>query len=338
MENWGQPGRPPKRPDLQIDTRQLRILLAVLDHGSVTRAAQALGLSQPAVSQVLRRMRDLSDDPLLVRSGAKLVPTQRAERMIAPLRRSLETIDAAFRPEETFDPDREDVVFRIASADCMEAFFLPRLTARIRSAAPRARLLFRSVVADYDYAAALETGELDVVIANWPGPPGNLRTRRLLSDDMVCIYGMDHPFNLRSAITLDDYMAQSHVAPTPISPVLPGPVDGPLAELGLYRNIQVIVPEFNIVPYVLMSSDLVFTSSQSFARHYRAFLPIRSIPAPPEFGQMQFYLLWHERVQSSPANMWLRAQMTAIARTLQTEAAQPIGTAPAERGMIGQYK
>jgi len=321
MENWGQPGNPDNRQNLHIDTRQLRIFLEVLAHGSVTRAAEALQLSQPAVSQVLRQLRDLSGDVLLVRSGSKLVPTPRAEAMLAPLTQSLEAIEAAFRPDEVFEPSRTDIVFRIASADCMEAFFLPRLIARIRHSAPRARILLRSIVADFDYAAALERGDLDVVIANWPGPPGNLRTRRLMTDRMVCIFGVEHPFSMRRTITLNDYMDQAHVAPLPVSSIRPGPVDGRLAELGLYRNIQVVVPEFNIVPYVLMSSDLVFTSSESFARHYRAILPIRSLPAPPEFDQMQFYLLWHERAQTAPANRWLRSEMTAVAQELSHNSA-----------------
>lgn len=323
MDEWGQPGRAEYRNEPQIDTRQIRIFLAVLDHGSVTLAANALGITQPAVSQVLRRWRDMTGDPLLVRSGSKLVPTQKAEEMVAPLRQSLEKIGTAFSGAPDFDPKRDDLVFRVASADCMEAFFLPRLISEIRAAAPNARLHLRSIVPGYDYAAALEKGELDIVIANWPGPPGNLRTVRLMVDDTVCIFGADHALaSFPEGVTLDEYIALDHVAPMPISPLAPGPIDGKLAELGHYRNIRVIVPEFNIVPYVLLSSDMVFTSSANFARHYQRFLPIRSVPAPTEFGQMRFYLLWHERAQASPLNRWLRAQMIRIGQDLQLQTDQ----------------
>ncbi|ASM75236.1 HTH-type transcriptional regulator SyrM 1 (plasmid) [Pseudosulfitobacter pseudonitzschiae] len=317
MDEWGQPGKIKHQVEPQIDTRQIRIFLSVLELGSVTRAANALGITQPAVSQVLRRLRDMTDDPLLVRSGSKLIPTIRAEEMLGPLRTSLKTIDAAFQSDQSFDPARDDLVFRIASADCMEAFFLPRFISEIRKSAPNARIHLRSIVSGYDYAMALEKGELDLVIANWPGPPGNLRTVRLMTDEMVCIVGPDHDLKETERVTLDDYMGLEHVAPSPFSPRVQGPIDGKLAELGLFRNIRVIVPEFNIVPYVLMSTDLVFTSSVSFARHYELFLPIRSIPAPPEFGTMQFYLLWHERAQASPMNRWLRAEMIRIARDLE---------------------
>lgn len=316
MDDWGQPGG---QRFLQLDLRQLHTLLILLETCSITGTAVRLGHSQPAVSQTLRRLRDLIGDPLLVRSGARMVPTVRAARMIAPLRKALAGFDNAIRPEDRFDPSAGEHVFRIAAADCMEAYFVPRLIGRIRNAAPQSRIILRSVVAGYDYAAALENDELDVVIANWPSPPGNLRTVRLLSDDMACIFAADHPLNLTRRLTLDAYLALDHVAPTPLSTVVPGPVDGRLTDLGLTRNIKVIVPEFNLVPYALMSSDLVFTSSRQFARHYEAFLPIRSMPAPPEFGQMRFYLLWHERAQTSAANHWLRGQIVEIARSLGCE-------------------
>tara|TARA_R100000750_G_scaffold27511_2_gene17580 strand:- start:2880 stop:3833 length:954 start_codon:yes stop_codon:yes gene_type:complete len=317
VDEWGQPGKTGHQIEPQIDTRQIRIFLSVLELGSVTLAANALGITQPAVSQVLRRLRDMTGDPLFVRSGSKLIPTIRAEEMLEPLRASLETIGSAFQSDQAFDPSRNDLVFRIASADCMEAFFLPRLISEIRKSAPNARIHLRSIVSGYDYATALEDGELDLVVANWPGPPGNLRTVRLMTDEMVCIFGPDHVLNGSAEVTLDEYMALEHVAPSPVSPREHGPVDGKLTELGLYRNIRVIVPEFNIVPYVLMSTDLVFTSSVSFARHYEMFLPIRSIPAPHEFGMMRFYLLWHERAQASPMNRWLRTEMIRIAADLQ---------------------
>ena len=318
MDKWGQPKRPIETALSDVDTRALRVLLTLLDCRSVTLAAVALGLSQPSVSQTLRKMRELTDDRLLVRSGAKLVLTERAQTMIEPLRQSLASLEEIIKPAKAFDPTQRDYTFRIASADCMEAFFLPRLIARIRAQAPASRIMLRSVVANFDYAAALESGELDVVIGNWPSPPDNLRTVRLLSDDMVCIFGRDHPLNQKRLLTLAEYMTLEHVAPAPLSPVVPGPIDGRLAEMGLSRDIRVMLPEFNLVPYVLMSTDLVFTSSRNFARHYEALLPISSVPAPEEFGRMNFYLLWHERAQNASANQWLRAQIAAVAHNLET--------------------
>lgn len=323
MDKWGRPKKPLEAEAVDLDTRQLRALLTILECGGVTAAALALGQTQPAVSRILRRMREATGDPLLVRSGSRLVPTARGQAMLEPLRRALASIDEAIRPgpAPVFDPASQAHEFRLASADCMGAFFLPRLISSICGAAPRARIMVRAVVADFDYAAALEKGDIDAVIANWPSPPGNLRSLRLISDDLVCLFGPSHPLSRKSRITLEDYMALEHIAPSPLSTTTPGPIDGRLAELGLTRDIRVMAPEFNLVPYVLLSTNLVFTSSRGFARHYQGFLPIRALPAPEEFGQMRFYLLWHERSQHSAPHRWLRGRISEAAHQISAELA-----------------
>lgn len=311
----------PEQPDTHLDSRQLRILLTLLEQRSVTRTAEMLEQSQPYVSLVLRRLRAKLGDPLLVRSGSKLVPTERALQIAEPLRAVLAGIDEIVRPDAAFEPETATGTFRIASADCMEAFFLPRLISRIRQTAPGMRLMLRSIEAGYDYAAALEKGELDAVIGNWPSPPQNLRTVHLLVDDIVCLFGSGHKLARTRRLTMKRYLENDHLAPVPTSATDPGPIDGRLAELGLSRDIRVFVPEFNLVPYVLVSSDLVFTSSRHFAEHYAGFLPIVSIDAPEEFGKMRFYLLWHERTQTAPSSIWLRKQIIAVARELERESA-----------------
>ncbi len=325
MDNWGQPKRPVESAGVDVDIRHLRALLAILERRSVTAAATALGQSQPAVSQILRRMREVAGDPLLVRSGAKMVPTERALAMLEPLRRALADLEGAIRPPQAFDPASQDHEFRIASADCMGAFFTPRLISSIRSASPRSRIMLRAVVAGFDYVQALEKGEIDAVIANWPSPPGNLRMTRLMSDRMVCLFGPGHPLRGESRILMKRYMELGHIAPSPLSVSAPGPVDGRLAELGLTRDIRVMAPEFNLIPYVLLNTDLVFTSSRGFARHYQGILPIRSLPAPEEFGVMRFYLLWHERMQQSAAHRWLRERVVEVAHRVAAEIAADSG-------------
>ena len=204
----------------------------------------------------------------------------------------------------------------------MEAFFLPRLIAVIRDAAPYARLQLRSIEAEFDYVTALEQGELDAVIGNWPTPPENLKTVQLLSDDIVCVFKHDHHFAGLDHLSMEQYLRADHLAPMPSSLSAEGPIDGRLTELGLKRDIIVTVPEFNVVPYVLLKSDLVFTSCRHFADHYSRSLPIESVNAPDEFGEMRFYLLWHERAHASAANMWLRSQIVSVARSLTDEPAQ----------------
>lgn len=301
-----------------INTRELRVLLTLLEERSVTRTAEALDLTQPFVSLVLRRLREATGDPILVRSGAKLVLTVRGEVMIEPLRAALEGIGRVVGQPAEFDPLQAEGDFRIASADCMEAIILPSLVARLREVAPGVRITVRAIDQAFDYAGALERDELDVVISNWPGPPQHLKTARLLSEEVVCLFGPEHPFRGQEAITLDDYLAAEHLAPVPRSKADPGPIDSHLATAGVKRDIRVMLPEFNLIPHMLMNGQLVFTSSANFARYQCSILPLASLPAPAECGTLDFYLLWHERAQADARNSWLRQQIMAVARDLKS--------------------
>lgn len=300
----------------QIDSRQLRILLALLEARSVTQAARALDLSQPYVSLVLKRLREIVHDPILVRSGAKMVLTERGEAMIEPTRAALSGIERIVTPPDGFSPAGATGVFRIASADCMEAIILPPLVEQLRRAAPAARVLVRAIDQGYDYAGALERDELDVAICNWPGPPRHLKTAHILSEDVVCLFGPNHPFAVLDTVSIDDYLAAGHLAPVARSRADPGPIDSHLAEHGLKRDIRVMVPEFNLIPHMLLNSSLVFTSSAHFARYFCTLLPLFSRPAPPECGKLRFYLLWHERAHANGRNAWLRRQIASVVKNL----------------------
>lgn len=300
----------------QIDTRQLRVLQALLEECSVTRAAKILDQSQPHVSLTLRKLRDIVGDPILVRSGSKMVLTERGLGLRAHVRGVLDGIDKIVGSPDDFDPGSATKAFRIASADCLEAIFLPPLIARLRGQAPESRVIVRGIDAGFDYAEALERDELDAVICNWPGAPSHLKTAHLMTEDVVCLMGPQHPLAGRGALGIDDYLAAGHIAPVARSRADPGPIDMQLAQHGLRRNIQTMVAEFNLIPHILMGTDLIFTSSARFSGYFSSLMPLRSVVAPAEVGSLRFYLLWHERAQSDARNIWLRGQISAVARSL----------------------
>ncbi|MFC5738693.1 LysR family transcriptional regulator [Sinirhodobacter huangdaonensis] len=300
----------------QIDTRQLRVLQVLLEECSVTRAAKILDQSQPHVSLTLRKLREITGDPILVRSGSKLVPTERGLGMLAHVRAVLGGIDRIVGSPEVFDPGASAATFRLASADCMEAIFLPPLLQRLREQAPGARVVVRGIDASFDYAEALERDEIDAVICNWPGAPGHLKTAHLMTEDIVCLMGPQHPLAGRDRLSVEEYLSADHIAPVARSRADPGPIDLQLAEHGLRRDIQVMVAEFNLIPHILLASDVIFTSSARFAGYFESLMPLRSVSAPEMFGGLKFFLLWHERAQSDPRNIWLRGQITAVARSL----------------------
>ena len=299
-----------------IDARQLRVLRTLLEERSVTKTAQLLEQSQPYVSLVLRRLREVVGDPILVRSGSKMVLTERGETMIEPTRAALAGIEKIVSVPRAFDPKLDEGTFRIASADCLEAFLLPQLVDRLRAAAPLSRIVIRAVDQAYDYAGALERDELDALIANWPGAPNHLKTARLLGEEVSCLFASHHPFASMERISIEDYLRAEHVAPVARSKADPGPIDSQLATHGLKRDIRVMLPEFTLIPYILQSSNLVFTSSRHFAQHFCSLLPLRSLPAPRECGSLGFHLLWHERSHVTGRNVWLRNQIMSVARGL----------------------
>lgn len=301
-----------------LDVRLMRTLLLLVTECSVSRTAEILGQTQPTVSLALKRLRDLIGDPILVRSGATLVPTERGVELRDTVRRLLADIDAHLAPPATFDPARSDRRFRIVAANCLGAVFLPRIFRAVARQAPGLRIDVVPLPAADTLMTELSSGEIDLVLANWPNPPDALRMAPLLSTGIKCLVWNGHPLaDARAPLTMERYLAQSHLSPTTDQRLQVSPIDGRLLELGLRRRITATVPEYAIVPHVLDQSDLVFTTGAPFAEDIARDDRFALVDAPPEFGQMHFYLLWHDARHSSPAHLWLRNLLKDIAADLK---------------------
>jgi DNA-binding transcriptional LysR family regulator len=298
-----------------LDLLHLSILNLLLQDCSVTKVAEKSGFTQPAVSRMLRRMREVLDDPLLVRGGSSMALTERAAAMRAPLQEILAQV-ACLEATIAFDPATTERTFNIACADCLAPVFLPRIIGRLTRAGPRIRVRMRLIDPAFDATQALESGSIDIVINNRPMPREDLRTSPLYTDEVVCMMRSDHPLADAKKLTLARYLSAQHLAPQPSSTRELGPVDGELAKAGYRRTIVATVPEFNLVPYVLIDSDLIFTTGRCFAEHYARTMPIAVIRAPSEFQSMRFYQLWHERNHTSVSNRWLRQQVLEVSKSL----------------------
>ena len=199
----------------KIDLHLIRVLHTVLTERSVSRAAVRLGMHQPAVSAALKRLRDLAGDPLLVRSGASMMPTDAALRMVEPAALILRSAEALFSDARGFDPRTATRTFRVAASDYLDPLFLPQLVARIKTQAPLCPIEILPLSADAHYHAHLAQGDVDVVIGNWPQPPDDLHMGRLFGDEVVCLVNQDHPA-VRRGWTEADWLAAEHIAPTQI--------------------------------------------------------------------------------------------------------------------------
>ncbi|CAL93296.1 LysR substrate-binding domain-containing protein [Azoarcus olearius] len=296
-----------------LDAHLLRVLHVLLTEGSVSRAARRLNQSQPAVSTALKRLRDITGDKLLVRSRTGMTPTERGAELLEPVRIALEQMERIAAGPEGFEPANSRRVFNIATPDYLNALMLGDIVADIHRQAPGAQVAFHSMTQTFDYPRALESGELDLVIGNWPNPPEHLRTAPLFEDRMVVMMRTGHPL-AGAPLTLSAWLAAEHVVPTSYSVGQRGVVDVYLARERLRRNVVAHVPYFHMAPYMVLQSDLVFTAPARFASHYADFLPMAVVDAPAELPRMAYYLLWHDRSQHSAECRWLRERIIRAAR------------------------
>ena len=310
------------RPADPVDSYLLRVLVTLVTERNVSRTAIRLNQSQPAISTALKRLREVFDDPLLVREKGGMAPTERALALREHARRALGEIDAMRAGAEQFDPASSPQTFRIGSPDFMIASFLAGAVARFCREAPRARLAVLPLGPAFDYEAALAQGELDVVIGNWPQPPQHLHLSVLLEDEIVCLMSRHDPRATRG-LTRAQYLAARHLVPLPYSPSQRGVVETHLANLRVARDARVVVPYFELAPYLLVDTDLVFTTARHFAAHYARMLPLAISAAPFDFPRMRFYQLWHERSQPSPAHRWFRGLLSDAARRV-VHASEPM--------------
>ncbi|HYW58339.1 MAG TPA: LysR family transcriptional regulator [Polaromonas sp.] len=302
----------------KIDLHLIRVLNTVLTERSVSRAAIRLGMYQPAVSASLKRLRALAGDPLLVRSGPGMVPTDAGLRMIEPSARILRAAEVLFSDARGFDPATATNTFSLAASDYMDPLFLPQLVAHIKNEAPMCRVDIHPLSGESDYRTRLAQGEIDIVVGNWPAPPDDLHMARLFGDEVVCLVAKNHPAARRGWDSAS-WLAAEHIAPTPTHPGAKGVIDLHLDKLGVERNISVRCPHFGLIPAMVAGSLLVLTTGRQYCERYTATLPVTILPCPIDFPRMMYYQLWHERTHASASAKWLRDRVKAVAAALRKE-------------------
>ena len=300
----------------KIDLHLIRVLYTVLTDRSVSRAAIRLGMYQPAVSAALKRLRELSGDPLLVRSGSGMVPTDAGLRMIEPSASILRAAEVLFSDARGFDPQTAESTFRIAASDYLDPLFLPMLIAQIKSQAPMCKIEIHGLSPDSDYHSHLSLGHVDLVIGNWSKPPEDLHMARLFGDEIVSLVNIDHPA-VRRGWDADTWLAAEHIAPTPTHPGARGIIEQMLDELGLQRNITARCAHFSLIPDMVASSLLVLTTGRQYCERFVGRMPVRILTCPVPLPRLMYYQLWHERTHSSSSARWLRERIKSVAASLR---------------------
>lgn len=299
----------------KIDLHLIRVLHTVLVERSVSRAAMRLRMHQPAVSAALRKLRDISGDPLLVRTGGRLVPTTAGLMMVDPLANLLQSAEALFTEARRFDADSTTSTFKIAASDDLDPEFLPRVVTKIRSSAPFARIEIQPLAPDFNFQAELATGGLDTVIGSWMHPPEDLHIARLFADDLVSLVAADHPV-LRMGWTPESWLESDHIAPTPSHPGAKSIVDEMLNGLGFQRSVAVQCAHYGSIPEMVASTNLVFTTLRQYCLRMAERFPLRVVECPIQLPRLVYSQLWHERSNGSSSARWLREVIRNVASTL----------------------
>ena len=302
-----------------LDLHLIRILYLLLVEKNVSRVALKLNQPQPSISASLRKLRELTGDPLLVRGARGMVPTQHGESLLKPAKRILDEAESLFVRKAPFVPEQATRTFHIAAPDYLDARFLPNVVALLRRGSPGSKVVIHALGPGLDYLRMLSDGDMDLVIANWDEPPAHLHMSKLFEDPIICTMRADSPYARRTApdaMTLEDYLDLPHVAPTQMLPGYHGVIDAYLERHGLQRRVAVESPYFGVIPYMLTQSDLVLTTGRQFIRAFEKTLPLKTFTLPLKFPPMRFYQLWHQRVHGSTEHKWLRDQVSAAARAL----------------------
>jgi DNA-binding transcriptional LysR family regulator len=313
-----------------LDIWLVRVLRTLLVERSVTQTALRLNQTQPAISTALRKLRETLNDPILVRGKTGMVPTEYGQSLLASAQRVLREVDFVATPHGDFDPGRSRRTFRVAAPDYLNDFFMPTVIAQFREAAPHARLEIDSLNPTLDHAAALDAGELDLVIGNWPKPDARFEKSDLFSDTVVCLMRADHPL-AQMPMTRETYLAAPHLAPTRYSGASSGALDTGFARAGAERRIVATLPYFGLVPQVLLQSDLIFTTTRRFATHYAHILPLAVVDVPIPFPRIRCYQLWHPQPDRPSDIGWLRLLMSQVSDSLVAQKTRRVKQAPALR-------
>lgn len=297
-----------------VDLNLLVVLRTLLETRSVTKTAQQSGMSQPAVSRALARLRELFGDSLLVKAGTVMRPTARGSQLLEPVQKALAGVADVLAARPAFDPARSERVFRIATTDYGATVILPRLAGLIGAEAPKARVEIVPVGGQ----TFKDLGETNVELALYsdnPVPP-HLHTRDLFRETFACLLRAGHPAlggAERGRLTLADYVAASHILVSIVGGG-PGTVDNALALIGRSRHIAVRIPYFATAALVAASSDLVLTIPRRAAENFSDDRRLRVVEPPLELPNFGYRMVWHERVHAEPDHAWLRRQIFRAVR------------------------
>lgn len=296
-----------------LDLNLLVVFDALMSECHVTRAGERLGLSQPATSNALARLRHLTGDGLFVRTAAGLRPTPRAHALHRQLRPALQGIQAALLEEATFEPATSDRIFAIGLSDYGEFTLLPVLMQRLQTLAPAVGVQVRTGDRQ-TLLSLLDDGAIDLACGVFPETVAWHRQQPLFEETFVSVCRQNHP-SVGDVLTLDEYLRLSHLLIS-IQEDRVGRVDRLLAEQNLQRHVALSMPHFLAVPAILGQTDLVATLAQRVALAFNQPPTLKLLPLPLPLGGFTMVMRWHQSTENTPSCQWLRSVVAAVSQEI----------------------
>src|SRR6266404_2330002 len=295
----------------QADLNLLIVFTVLAEERNVTRAAARLSLSQPAVSRALQRLRDMFHDDLLIRAANGYEPTPKGQRLLQDLATMLPRLDRLMAGGD-FDPSTEDATFRIAATEHAALLLVPPLCKSVLSKPTKVDFSFVPLHAgQYE---ALEKGRIDLVLnADHDTSTFHLSKEVIFEVDFVCVVSRKSKFE--RAITLKQYLAAEHVAVDIIGGVQTHP-DRPLAAIGGKRRCPLVVAQHTVAMRVAAVTDMIATVPRRMALLEAPKKVTKILEGPAALGSFKYVMIWHQRMQTDAAHVWLRSIIREVGRQL----------------------
>jgi DNA-binding transcriptional LysR family regulator len=295
-----------------VDLQLLRVLCAIVETRSVSRAGLMLGISQPAASYSLGRLRESLNDPLFVKTAAGMSPTPRTLAVYQEVRRGLDLLDSALSPLG-FDPEKSDRNFRLAMSDIGEMVFLPPILQRLRKLAPRVGIEIRQVALS-ELPRALDFGDIDFGIGNLPEVCSETSYLPMFREHYVCMLRRDHA-TIKDKLSRKLFEEADHII---VASPFTGhhSVERSLLERGIKRKPTLWVPHFTSVPNVVAQTNLLVIAPSRVARAFAKTHGLRSLPLPVRVPPFEVRVHWSIRHETNEGHRWMRDTLASVLRGL----------------------
>jgi DNA-binding transcriptional LysR family regulator len=300
---------------VRLDLNLLPVVVALYDRRSVSQAAVSLGMSQPAVSSALGKLRQFFDDPLFVRTARGMEPTPRAVALIGPARAVLARVDNEIIADVAFDPAKTNKPFTFALSDAGEMIFLPRILNHLTQRAPETAIKSISLPAP-DVERGLESGEIDLAIGYFPDlRKSNFFQQRLFTDRFASLVRADHPISGGNRLTMKQFLEMKHAvvrAESRSEEVL----ERYLTRKRIQRQVVLQTPHFTSIPMIVAQSDLIVTVPEPLAAYFSNLAAnLRMVSLPLQLPRIDIKQHWHRKFHHDARTKWLRTLVSEIYQT-----------------------